>query len=94
MMKTTYMCMSVRGAIRNISTQRGKRTGLQDDKGRPLNKEQAISALMDELAKGHETIPMGAKCGNPCGNSDKCKGFDFGEHGGCPGYEVDEVPAC
>lgn len=91
--KRIYMCLSVRGAIRNLQGQRSKKSGFQDDQGRPLSKGQAIDALMDELAKGHETIPMGPKCGNPCGESSKCAGFDHGEEGGCPGYELDDEAA-
>lgn len=88
-MSTTHLCMSlcVRGAIRDLQAQRGQKTYMRFDDGRTMNKAQAIDALMDELAKGRETLPMGAKCGNPCGNAG-CKGFDFGPNGGCPGYEV------
>ena len=85
--KSVYMCMSVRGAINNLHRQRGKKTYMTDDQGKPLTKQEALNALMDELAKGHEVIPMGPHCANPCPNADKgCTGFDYGEHGGCPGY--------
>lgn len=83
--RTTYMSLSVRGAIRGLQKQRSKKTYLTDDAGRPLSKEQAIDALMDELTKGRETIPMGPKCGNPCKQAG-CAGFDYGEHGGCAGF--------
>jgi hypothetical protein len=88
--KRVYMCLSVRGAIRNLQGQRGKRSMFNDDNGKPMSKDQALGALMDELVKGRETIPMNSKCGNPCANSDKCKGFDYGEQGGCPGHEVED----
>ena len=90
-MSTTMisMCVSVRGAIRNLQHQRGQKTGFQDDKGKPLNKQQAIDSLMDELAAGRETLPLNKRCGKPCGNSPLCKGFDFGAQGGCPGYPVE-----
>ncbi|MFA5900541.1 MAG: hypothetical protein WC829_15685 [Hyphomicrobium sp.] len=93
-MTTTHvsMCLCVRGAIRNLQAQRSKKTGFLHDDGRPMNKGEAINALMDELVKGHETIPMNPLCGNPCQNSPLCKGFDFGERGGCPGYEADATP--
>jgi len=85
--KTVYMCLSVRGAINNLQRQRGKKTYMTDDVGRPLSKPEAINALMDELAKGRQVIPMGQHCANPCPNADKgCTGFDYGEHGGCPGF--------
>lgn len=35
-------------------------------------------ALQDELADGHEVLPMG----------EPCEGFDYAE-GGCPGHEQD-----
>lgn len=89
----TCMCLNVRGGIRELHSQRSNETFYSDDDGRPLNKAQAIDALMDELAKGHEVIPMNTKCGNPCQNSPLCKGFNFGKGGGCPGYPVeDEAP--
>lgn len=91
-MSTTHICISlcVRGAIRNLQSSRSKKTGFTDDKGRPLCKSEAIDGLMDELAEGHETIPMGKKCGNPCGHAG-CKGFDYGAEGGCPGYKVEDA---
>ena len=92
----TSMCVSVRGAINNLHSQRSRETGFTDDAGRSLNKREAIDALMDELSKGVETMPMNPKCDNPCKNSTLCKGFNFGKRGGCPGYPVDEpvkVPA-
>jgi len=86
--RTVYMCMSVRGGIRNLQALRkNARTYMTDDHGRVLSRDEAINAMMDELAKGHETIPMGPQCANPCTNADKgCTGFDYGEHGGCPGF--------
>lgn len=84
-----YMCLSVRGAIRNLHNQRGEKTGFHFEDGRPMNRDQAIDALMDELAHGLQTLPMHAGCGNPCENSTQCNGFDFGEHGGCPGYPIE-----
>jgi hypothetical protein len=84
--KSYYMCMSVRGAIKDLQGRRGKKSYMNDDQGRPLTRLEAIDSLMDELAKGHEVIPMGDKCANPCQNADKgCTGFDY-KDGGCPGY--------
>lgn len=83
------MCMSVRGCIKRLQAQRGKKTYITDDAGKPLTKAEAIDALMNELAKGREVIPMNPKCGNPCKESAACAGFDY-KDGGCPGYEVPE----
>lgn len=92
-MSTTMvsMCLDVRGAINNILRSRSKRTGFQHSDGRSMTRDEAVMALIDELAKGHEVIPMNPKCGNPCQNSPLCKGFDHGKDGGCPGYPVIEV---
>lgn len=92
--RTSYMCMSVRGAIRDLQGKRANaKTYMNDDDGKPLSRDGAINALMDELAKGREVIPMHSKCGNPCKQNHTCTGFDF-KDGGCPGYMViDGVPA-
>jgi hypothetical protein len=90
--KRTCMYLSVRGGIRMIQGDRSRYTWLNHDDGRPMTKDEGINALMDELAKGHEVIPMNTKCGNPCQNSPQCAGFDYSANGGCPGYEV-ETPA-
>lgn len=85
-----HMCLCVRGAIKNLQESRAKRSGFTGDNGQQLTRLEAIDALMDELAKGRETIPMHKGCGNPCKNSPKCNGFDYGDMGGCPGYPVEE----
>lgn len=86
--KSVYICMSVRGGIRHLQgLRKNAKTYMTDDQGRALSRDEAINAMMDELAKGREVIPMGRHCGNPCLNADKgCTGFDYGEGGGCPGY--------
>jgi hypothetical protein len=92
--KTTRacVCLCVRGAIKSLQSSRRKNSDFQHSDGRPMTKNDGINALMDELVKGHETIPMNKKCGKPCQNSPLCAGFDFGVNGGCPGYVV-ETPA-
>ena len=81
------MCLSVRGALRNLSESRARGSAFNDDSGKPLTRLQAISALQEELSKGREKIPMGSECANPCPNADKgCQGFNYGKGGGCPGY--------
>ncbi len=74
--RITHMCVSVRGAIRNWRDWAGSITG--DDGKRLMTKHEIQNALMDELAKGHEVIPLG----NPC------EGFDY-SGGGCPGHSVE-----
>lgn len=85
-----HMSLCVRGAIKNLQGSRAKRSGFTHDNGAPMTRLEAIDALMDELAKGRETIPMHRGCGNPCKNSSLCAGFDYGVQGGCPGHPVDE----
>jgi hypothetical protein len=89
--RTIHVCMNARGLVRHLrSLRKNARTGLQDDEGRPLSREAAIDAVIDEIAKGHETLPMGG-CANPCPRAHLgCTGFDYGENGGCPGYETPE----
>jgi hypothetical protein len=90
MSKTMYMCLNVRGALRNM-TKREKRGMFKHDDGRTMTADEADDALMDELVKGHEVIPMSTTCGNPCSYA-SCTGFDYGPEGGCPGHATDELP--
>jgi hypothetical protein len=69
--KTVHMCLSVRGALRNAP---GSLRGFAHDDGRKMSTAEAFESLCDELAKGHEVIPMG----------DACEGFDY--KSGCPGH--------
>ncbi|MYM34880.1 hypothetical protein GTP38_11070 [Duganella sp. FT94W] len=90
------ICLSVRGALRDLGSRRGAGSYFTDDNGKPLTRLQAIDALHDDLAAGRETIPVNNECANPCPNAGKgCKGFDFGKGGGCPGYwiEPEEIAA-
>ncbi len=76
MRTTTHFCVSVRGALRNRNF-----AGMQHNDGRPMTKDEAFDALCDELAQGHEVVPMG-----------ECDNFDFKK--GCQGHKLpDEVPA-
>lgn len=88
--RTFHLSLSVRGAIRDHSARKpGAKSYMNDDNGNPLTNREAVSGLMDELAKGHELLPMGDKCGAPCGHADKgCAGFNYGAGGGCPGYDT------
>ena len=92
MSTTTTMCLSVRGGIHMLKSQRrNAKTYMTDNNGQELTRDGAIDALMDELAKGHEVIPMSKHCGNPCAYA-SCKGFDYGENGGCGGHTTGEQP--
>ena len=72
--KTVHMCLSVRGALKNMNKH--QLAGMFDhDDGRPMTAAEAQDALMDELAKGHEVIPFGKPC----------EGFSYID--GCPGHE-------
>lgn len=92
MSRTTTMCMSVRGGIRMLQAKRrNAKTYMTDNAGRPLSRDEAINALMDELAKGREVIPMSKHCGKPCAYA-SCPGFDYGAQGGCGGHVTGEQP--
>ena len=87
-----YMHLDVRGALNNLQRSRAKKSAFTDDQGRPITRLEAIDGLMDELAKGHECMPMSKRCGKPCKNSPLCIGFDYGKNGGCPGHPVTDEP--
>lgn len=70
---TIHMCLSVRGALRNWS-KRELATLFTHDDGRKMTASEARDALLDELAKDHEVIPLGPPC----------EGFDY--EAGCPGH--------
>lgn len=92
MSTTTTMCLSVRGGIRMLQAKRrNAKTYMTDDQGRALSRDDAINSLMDELAQGHEVIPMSKHCGKPCAYA-SCPGFDYGESGGCGGHITGEEP--
>lgn len=91
MSTTTSMCLSVRGGIKMLQAKRSNaKTYMTDNNGKPLSRDEAINALMDELAKGREVIPMSRQCGNPCAYA-SCKGFDYAG-GGCGGHTTGEEP--
>lgn len=78
MSKTIHMCMSVRGALnwppkywRSALKYVTKSDGTKFRDVRELR-----DALMDELANGHEVIPLSSNCDN----------FDFKK--GCRGHET------
>jgi len=71
-MKNSHFCMSVRGALRNRNFG-----GMNHNDGKPMTEYEAFETLCDELAQGHEVVPMG-----------DCDNFDFKK--GCLGHEVEE----
>jgi|ERR1051325_300676 hypothetical protein len=73
-----HMKLSVRGALMNWSNREFEGCFSHDD-GRPMSPLEAKSALLDELAAGHEVIPC----------SPDCVGFDYSGKG-CPGHPVEE----
>jgi len=77
-MKTIHMCISVRGMLawNRTETKRNLRSITKNDGSRFATVEEFRDSLMDELAKGHEVVPMGPAC----------EGFDYKT--GCPGHEV------
>ena len=92
MNKRTHMCINVRGLISHLRGMRkNQKTHLTGDDGKPLSRDAAIDACIDEISKGHEVLPMSKGCGNPCENSPKCPGFCF-KKDGCPGYEIEAAP--
>jgi hypothetical protein len=63
-----HMCLSVRGALNWKKPEFKKATKwITRTDGTKYTPDQLREALMDELAKGHEVIPM----------SENCKNFDY-----------------
>lgn len=73
---TFHMCISVRGMLNwsDRETKRNLRTITKDDGSHFSSVHEFRNTLMDELAKGHEVIPMCKDCDN----------FDFKK--GCLGH--------
>lgn len=87
--RTVSLCMNIDGFVRNNRYPRDYNI-FQHDDGTPLTPAEARTFLALEKAKGRHVIPVSAECGNPCKHADKgCTGFDYGEHGGCPGRYSD-----
>lgn len=79
MSRNIHMSQSVRGFLNNFRTKRELESAMKfitkDDGSRFSSPDELRDAFMDELAKGHEVIPMG-----------DCPTFDFVH--GCPGHEI------
>ena len=80
MSKTIHMCLSVRGALNwPLRVQKKALKWTTKDDGTPFRDVYELrAALMDELAKGREVIPM-----QPCDN------FDYQK--GCRGHEISKT---
>jgi hypothetical protein len=77
-----HCCMDVRGWISNYGratkTERKRMArGIVVD-GREATPDEALSAMLDELAAGHLRLPVGWPC----------EGFSYAT--GCPGHEKKE----
>ena len=74
----THMCISVRGVLGRGLKYCGS-IGMRHDDGRKATPHEVQDWLMDELAKGHEVVPLG-----------ECDNFDFKK--GCQGHPLEEKP--
>ena len=74
MTRRLHMGLSVRGALKNRLF-----SGFRRDDGTDATAGEVEDWLLDELAKGHEKIPLG--------NCDKWNWTT-----GCPGHEEAELP--
>ena len=77
MSKTIHMCISVRGMLNwdRRKTMQNLKNIKKDDGSRFTNVAEFRESLMNELAAGHEVLPLG----------EKCEGFDYKT--GCPGHD-------
>jgi hypothetical protein len=75
-----HMCMNVRGALNwDKKTMKRNAKGFTND-GKPMTSDEVRNKLMDELAKGHEVIPLG-----------ECDNFDLKT--GCKGHPDRNTPS-
>ena len=78
MSTTVHLCISVRGMLNwpNAEAKRNLKWITKEDGTRYSSVHELRNALMDELAKGHEKLPM----------SKECDRHDWKE--GCLGHET------
>jgi len=74
MSRRFHMGLSVRGALRWPVSELAKLLRDSDGDGGFLSPQDAREALMEELSKGHEVLPIG-----------DCPDWDYTT--GCPGHE-------
>jgi hypothetical protein len=79
MARTIHMCISVRGMLNwnRVDAKRNMKSITKRDGTHYASFEELKHELYDELAKGHEVLPLG----------EACEGFDYKK--GCPGHEQD-----
>lgn len=77
-----HIALNVRGFLRNHPFPDGYRGVFKHDDGRPMSPNEARDHLLDELARGHELIPIGT-----------CDNFDYSAGGGCRGHEEQDAEA-
>jgi hypothetical protein len=75
--RTIHVCQSIRGALMNWR-DRDWVGVCRDAAGRMMSPNEVKAAFLDEMANGHEVIPIGPAC----------EGFDYKT--GCPGHDVSE----
>lgn len=82
MSRTIHLCVSVRGMLNwsKADAKRNMRSITKSDGTRYTDWNELRNELMNELAQGHEVLPMG----------DPCEGFDYKT--GCPGHEQEPKP--
>jgi hypothetical protein len=73
MPKRFHFCLDVKGALKNWKTKDFRNMFKRKD-GSLMRPDEARAALIDELAKGNEFIPMS-----------ECDNFDFKQ--GCLGHD-------
>lgn len=72
-----HLCQSIRGPLTNWKARdwRNATKWITKNDGSSYTPEELKQAFMDELAKGHEVIPLG-----------ECDNFDFKT--GCKGHKI------
>jgi len=79
--RTIHMSLSVRGALKWPPAKFREATEwITKSDGSRFTPAELRDALLDELAQGHEVIPM----------AENCEGFDFKT--GCPGHVTPQPP--
>lgn len=78
-MKKIHLCQDVRGALRDWAPALWEDVMRDTETGRMLSPREVQDYLFDQLAMGHEVIPIGVPC----------EGFDH-SGGGCPGHTLDK----
>lgn len=76
MSKIIHLALDVRGFLKNARFPRDYTRMFKHHDGRVMTPEEARDQLFDELARGHELIPVGA-----------CDDFDYSAGGGCRGHD-------